>query len=386
MSTKTNRINVFIPILLSFFVMGMVDIVGVSTNFVRVDFNLGTFAASALPMMVFLWFAVFSIPAGLLMNRYGQKNTVVLSIGISIVALTIPTIYYTFPSMLFAFVLLGIGNTILQVAINPLASNIVSDDKLAGMLTFGQFTKAIASFLGPILASFAASYYGDWKLALLMYAFVSAGTGIYLYFTPVEEKIRHRETSGFGDIIGLLNDRNTLLLFFGILVVVGIDVSMNTFTPQLLIEKLGMETDKAGLSSSLYFGSRIAGSFLGSFLLLRIAPARFLKINMLVAVLGVLLILLNQTNWIIYLGIILMGFCCANVFSILFTFALQRKQDKQNEISSLMIMGVAGGAIIPPIIGFVTQKTDITFGFSLLLILVLYLLAISFKFAPKNIQ
>src|SRR5690606_5370065 len=138
--------------------------------------------------------------------------------------------------------------------------------------------------------------------ALLMYAFVSAGTGIYLYFTPVEEKIRHRETSGFGDIIGLLNDRNTLLLFFGILVVVGIDVSMNTFTPQLLIEKLGMETDKAGLSSSLYFGSRIAGSFLGSFLLLRIAPARFLKINMLVAVLGVLLILLNQTNWIIYLG------------------------------------------------------------------------------------
>lgn len=386
MSTKTNRINVFIPILLSFFVMGMVDIVGVSTNFVRDDFNLGTFAASALPMMVFLWFAVFSIPAGLLMNRYGQKNTVVLSIGISIVALTIPSIYYTFPSMLFAFVLLGISNTILQVAINPLASNIVSDDKLAGMLTFGQFTKAIASFLGPILASFAASYYGDWKLALLMYAFVSAGTGIYLYFTPIEEKIRHRETSGFGDIIGLLNDRNTLLLFLGILVVVGIDVSMNTFTPQLLIEKLGMETDKAGLSSSLYFGSRIAGSFLGSFLLLRIAPARFLKINMLVAVLGVLLILLTQTNWIIYLGIILMGFCCANVFSILFTFALQRKQDKQNEISSLMIMGVAGGAIIPPIIGFVTQKTDITFGFSLLLILVLYLLAISFKFAPKNIQ
>ncbi|MBD1423705.1 MFS transporter [Sphingobacterium chuzhouense] len=386
MSTKTNRINVFIPILLSFFVMGMVDIVGVSTNFVRDDFNLGTFAASALPMMVFLWFAVFSIPAGLLMNRYGQKNTVVLSIGISIVALTIPSIYYTFPSMLFAFILLGISNTILQVAINPLASNIVSDDKLAGMLTFGQFTKAIASFLGPILASFAASYYGDWKLALLTYAFISAGTGIYLYFTPIEEKIRHRETSGFGDIIRLLNDRNTLLLFLGILVLVGIDVSMNTFTPQLLIEKLGMETDKAGLSSSLYFGSRIAGSFLGSFLLLRIAPARFLKINMLVAILGVLLLLFTQTNSMIYLGIVIIGFCCANVFSILFTFALQLKQDKQNEISSLMIMGVAGGAIIPPIIGFVTQKTDITFGFSLLLILVLYLLAISFKFAPKNIQ
>ncbi|RZF58830.1 MFS transporter [Sphingobacterium corticibacterium] len=386
MSTKTNRINVFIPILLSFFVMGMVDIVGVSTNFVRDDFNLGTFAASALPMMVFLWFAVFSIPAGLLMNRYGQKNMVVLSIGISIVALTIPSIYYTFPSMLFAFILLGISNTILQVAINPLASNIVSDDKLAGMLTFGQFTKAIASFLGPILASFAASYYGDWKLALLTYAFISAGTGIYLYFTPIEEKIRHGETSGFGDIIRLLNDRNTLLLFLGILVLVGIDVSMNTFTPQLLIEKLGMETDKAGLSSSLYFGSRIAGSFLGSFLLLRIAPARFLKINMLVAILGVLLLLFTQTNSMIYLGIVIIGFCCANVFSILFTFALQLKQDKQNEISSLMIMGVAGGAIIPPIIGFVTQKTDITFGFSLLLILVLYLLAISFKFAPKNIQ
>ena len=145
MSTRTNSIKVLIPVLLSFFVMGMVDIVGVSTNFVRDDFNLGSFAASVLPMMVFLWFAVFSIPTSLLINRYGQKNTVVLSIAISIVALIIPSIYYTFPSVLFAFILLGISNTILQVAINPLVSNIVRDDKLAGMLTFGQFTKAIAS-------------------------------------------------------------------------------------------------------------------------------------------------------------------------------------------------------------------------------------------------
>ncbi len=384
MSTRTNSIKVLIPVLLSFFVMGMVDIVGVSTNFVRDDFNLGSFAASVLPMMVFLWFAVFSIPTSLLINRYGQKNTVVLSIAISIVALIIPSIYYTFPSVLFAFILLGISNTILQVAINPLVSNIVRDDELAGMLTFGQFTKAIASFAGPILASFAASYYGDWKLALLTYAFVSACTGLYLYFTPIEEKARSGEVSTFSNIIGLMKDKKIMFLFWGILVLVGIDVSMNTFTPQLLITKLGVETDKAGLSSSLYFGARTAGSFLGSILLLRILPARFLKINMLIAISGISLLLLAQTNWTIYPGIVIIGFCCANVFSILFTFALQLKQDKQNEVSSLMIMGVAGGAIVPPIVGFIAQHIHITAGFGILLLPVLYLLILAFKFSPKK--
>lgn len=384
MESKETKISTFIPILLSFFVMGMVDIVGVSTNFVREDFKLGAFAASALPMMVFLWFAVFSIPAGLLMNKYGQKNTVAVSIGINTIALLLPSLNYSFPTMLFAFVLLGISNTILQVSINPLAANIVSANKLAGMLTFGQFTKAIASFLGPILASLAASYYGDWKLALLTYAFVSACTGVLIYLTPIKEKEKEIQTSSFGKILGLLKNKNILLLFMGIVVLVGLDVSMNTFSAQLLMQKLGMSTDKAGLSSSLYFGARIAGAFLGSVLLLRVAASDFLKINMLGALLGIAFLLFGTAEWSIYGGIVIIGFCCANVFSILFTFALQLEGNNQNEVSSLMIMGVAGGAIIPPILGYVTQLVNINAAFALLTPIVLYLLIMAFKFSSQK--
>lgn len=384
MESKKTKISIFIPILLSFFVMGMVDIVGVSTNFVREDFKLGAFAASALPMMVFLWFAVFSIPAGLLMNKYGQKNTVAVSIGINTIALLLPSLNYSFPTMLFAFVLLGISNTILQVAINPLAANIVSANKLAGMLTFGQFTKAIASFLGPILASLAASYYGNWKLALLTYAFVSACTGILIYLTPIKEKEKEIQTSSFGKILGLLKNKNILLLFIGIIILVGLDVSINIFSPQLLIQKLAMSTDKAGLSSSLYFGARIAGAFLGSILLLRIAAANFLKINMFGALLGIALLLFGTAEWSIYSGIVIIGFCCANVFSILFTFALQLEGNNQNEVSSLMIMGIAGGAIIPPILGYVIQLANIHAAFALLTPIVLYLLLIAFKFSSQK--
>lgn len=384
MESKETKISTFIPILLSFFVMGMVDIVGVSTNFVREDFKLGAFAASALPMMVFLWFAVFSIPAGLLMNKYGQKNTVAVSIGINTIALLLPSLNYSFPTMLFAFVLLGISNTILQVAINPLAANIVSANKLAGMLTFGQFTKAIASFLGPILASLAASYYGDWKLALLTYAFVSACTGVLIYLTPIKEKEKEIQTSSFGKILGLLKNKNILLLFMGIVVLVGLDVSMNTFSAQLLMQKLGLSTDKAGLSSSLYFGARIAGAFLGSILLLRVAAADFLKINMFGAILGIASLLFGTAEWSIYGGIVIIGFCCANVFSILFTFALQLEGNNQNEVSSLMIMGVAGGAIIPPILGYVTQLVNINAAFALLTPIVLYLLIMAFKFSSQK--
>src|SRR5690606_23778312 len=94
MSKKTNSLKVVAPIILSFFVMGMVDIVGVSTNFAKVDFKLNDLAASVLPMMVFLWFAVFSIPTSILMNRIGRKRTVLMSILIGAIALLLPLLFY----------------------------------------------------------------------------------------------------------------------------------------------------------------------------------------------------------------------------------------------------------------------------------------------------
>ncbi len=385
MKNKSNNLKVFIPVILSFFVMGIVDIVGVSTNYIRKDFSLDDFAASMIPMMVFFWFAIFSIPTGILMNRIGRKKTVLIAIAISLLSLLLPYLFYDFYVVIIAFALLGIGNTILQVSLNPLVASIVNGEKLASTLTFGQFVKAIASFVGPIIASIAAKQYGDWRLIFIVFVAVSLIAFIWLYLTPIKAD-EEKETTGqttFSSTFTLLKDNLILQLFLGIVFIVGIDVCMNTNTPQLLIQRLGMATDDAALGSSLYFAARTLGAFLGSFILMKCKPSVFLRINMIVAIIAFTIILFAAEQWLLFLAVILVGFTCANVFSIIFSVALQYKPQQTNEISSLMIMGVAGGAIITPIAGLLSKNMGLAAGFGLLLLCVIYILLLSLKFSNK---
>ncbi len=375
-----------IPSMLCFFVMGIVDLVGVSTNFLRNDFQLNDFTATILPMMVFLWFAVFSIPTCILMGHIGRKKTVLLSIIITLTALALPFISYNFYIVVVSFALLGIGNTILQVSLNPLVASIVKGDKLASTLTFGQFIKAIASFLGPILASMAAKQFADWMLVFIVYAIVSALSFVWLYFTDIgnsnTEKIA--EPTTYIKTLSILKDNVILQLFLGIVLIVGIDVCMNTNTPQLLIQKLGLETETASLGSSLYFGTRTLGAFVGAMILVRMKPSNFLCLNMLVAIVAFLMLMFANNGWMLYVGVAFVGFTCANVFSIIFSMALQYKPNENNEISSLMIMGIAGGAIVTPVVGLAAKEFGIAISFGILLLSVIYILFLSVKFPKKH--
>lgn len=382
---QSNSIKVFIPVMLSFFVMGIVDVVGVATNFLRKDFLLDDLTASIIPMMVFLWFAIFSIPTGMLMNRIGRKKTVLIAIFVNILSLIIPYLFYNFYVAVFAFALLGIGNTMLQVSLNPLVASIVKGDRLASTLTFGQFVKAICSFVGPIIASVAAKQFGDWRLVLIVFAVVSLICFAWLYLTPikVDEEAGKKETT-FGATLSLLKDGFIFQLFLGIILIVGIDVCMNTNTPQLLIQRLGITTEDATLGSSLYFAARTIGAFLGSLILIKYRPASFLKLNMIVAIGAFAILMFASQQWLLLGGVALIGFTCANVFSIIFTVALQYRPQQTNEVSSLMIMGVAGGAIITPIAGLLSKTIGISAGFGLLLLCAVYILALSVKFSRQS--
>ena len=89
-----------VPIMLAFFAMGFVDLVGIATNYVKADFGLSDTMANLFPSMVFFWFLVFSVPTGMLMNRIGQKKTVLLSLVVTALALLLPLLNYSFASML----------------------------------------------------------------------------------------------------------------------------------------------------------------------------------------------------------------------------------------------------------------------------------------------
>ena len=376
---KNAPISKIMPVLFGFFIMGFVDVVGISTNYVKHDFGLSDTSANLLPMMLFLWFAVLAVPIGLLMNRLGRKNTVIVSMCITLLAMLMPLADYNFPMILITFSLLGIGNTIIQVSLNPLLSNVVRGDRLTSSLTLGQFIKAIAAFLGPIIAGVAAGSLGNWKLIFPIFAAITIISGLWLLVTPIHEEQVTNPSSSFAESFGLLKDKSILLLFLGIVFVVGVDVGLNTTIPKFLMERCNISLETAGLGTSLYFVARTIGTFVGAILLVKLSGRSFFITSMLIAIPVLIGMLLIGNLWVILSMVFLLGLTVANVFSIIFSAALKKKPERANEISGLLIMGVVGGAIIPLFMGIVSDSFGQTGGMAVLLVALIYLLVNAYK-------
>lgn len=368
-----------LPVLVAFFIMGLVDLVGIATNYVKQDFALSDTLANMLPMTLFLWFAILSVPTGMMMNKLGRKQTVVISMGISLLAMLLPLVSYNFPMILVAFGLLGIGNTIIQVSLNPLLTNVVHGDRLTSSLTLGQFIKAIAAFLGPIIAGVAGGRFGNWKLVFLFFAVLTVISGLWLMLTPIQEEKTNQKSSTFGDSFGLLKDGTIFMLFLGIVFVVGIDVGLNTTIPKFLMERCSIPLEQAGLGTSLYFIARTVGSFIGAILLFKLSGRRFFIWSITSAIPALLVMLLIGNLWGILSMVFIIGFAIANIFSIIFSAALRRLPEYANEISGLLIMGVAGGAVIPLIMGIVSDSFGQTGGMAILFPVMIYLLFNAFR-------
>lgn len=311
----------------------------------------------------------------MLMNRIGRRKTVLLSLIVTSLALLVPWIGYNLPIMLVSFSLLGIGNTLMQVSLNPLLSNIVSGDKLASTLTLGQFVKAIASFLAPILAAKAAILFGDWKLLFPIFAIESMIAFAYLFFTKIEEQPLEGKTSSFSACFALLGNKIILLLFLGILVHVGIDVGVNLTAPKLLIANFGMEITEAGYAASVYFFFRTIGCLSGVFILAKFSAKKFFLISVCLMALAVIGLFICESVTLIYTCIALIGIGNSNIFPIIFSQALLNKPKQSNEISGLMIMGISGGAVFPILMGIASDTLNSQIGAVIILaVCVAYLL------------
>lgn len=372
------------PILFGFFIMGFVDVVGIATNYVKADFSLSDKLANLIPMMVFIWFFLFSIPTGILMGRIGKRNTVALGLALTAGAMLVPLFWYEFTFVLVAFGLLGIGNTILQVALNPMIAGVVKKERMTSVLTLGQFIKAISSFLGPIIAAVAASWFGDWKMIFLAYSITSVIATIWLLgVVPVKEEAEPEDRATFGSTVTLFADRYITMLFVGILFIVGVDVGLNTSIPKLLMDKTSMDLHEAGFGTSLYFAARTIGTFLGAVILAKYAAGKFLRYSIVLGTVAFVGLLTVSNPITLFVLIAIVGLACANVFSIIFSFALQHQPNRSNEISALMIMGVSGGALVTPIMGIVADGFGQAAGLSVLLVCLIYLAIVSLRIDKK---
>ncbi|MDR2679551.1 MAG: MFS transporter [Tannerella sp.] len=378
--TQKNLLLKLLPVMLAFFVMGFVDLVGAITNFVKEDFNLSDSVSKLLPAMAFFWFFVLSVPAGLLINRIGRRKTVVLSLAVTSLALSAPVLGYNFPVMMISFSLLGIGNTLIQVSINPLISNLINENRLASTMTFGQFVKAIASFFGPVVATWASVAFGDWKLLFPVFMTVSVLATLWLGATKIEEEKEPGAGLGFLNCIKLLGNGVILFPFIGIMCHVGIDVGINTTAPEVMKEYFGMSREDAGFASSVYFLFRLTGCLIGAFALARWSGRTFFTVSVLLMAVAIAGLIFFHSKEVVYTCIALAGLGNSNIFPVIVSQALLRMPDRKNEVSGLMIMGLIGGTVFPLLMGKATDLMSTQAGGLIILgIAVLYLFLLSSK-------
>lgn len=369
MSNNNSSRLAIVPVMITFFTMGFVDLVGSVSNNMQEDFGLSDSAANFFPSLVFFWFLIFSVPTGMLMNKIGRKRTVLLSLVVTTLAVFLPLFDSFMPTkesqlwlMYISFSLLGIGNAIMQTSINPLVTMLVKGH-LASTLTFGQFVKAIASFIAPLIAAWGATttapIFGlSWRILFLLFFVIGMAATLSLGFTHIVEEPVEGKASGFADSVRMLGTPLILLSFIGIMCHVGIDVGTNAVAPKILLERLGSEGDTLSrfeYATSIYFAFRTLGCFTGSIIMRRLNIRAFFTVIVLMMALAMVGFVFGTTQWELWAAIALVGYGNSNVFSIVFSQAMLSAPEKKNEVSGLMIMGLFGGTVFPLLMGFASD-------------------------------
>lgn len=383
MTTKQANWNKLLPAFFAFIVMGFVDIIGVATGYIQLDFKLTNFIAQFLPMMVLLWFFILSVPAGVLQDKYGKKNMLMIGMVIQAVGLGLPFVNYSFAMMFASFILLGIGNTIIQVSANPLLQDVSPAQKLASYMSTSQFVKAIISFSGPLIAAFVASRFGDWRLVLAIYGITSLLGALWLLMTPIVESKPDRKPATFASCFGLLKNRFVALMALSIFLIVGVEVATNTNISNILIAKYGITMEKAVWGISAFFAGETVSRLIGAIILNWIKPRVFLLLTALTSLLGVVGVFISPVFTVALVSIFIIGLGAGNMFPIIFSLSLEKMPDRANEISGLLIMAVSGGAVIPLVMGLVSTMVSPLASVLVIGVCLLYILWVSF-YVRKN--
>lgn len=376
MTAKKTSLNKVFPVFLTFIVMGFVDIVGVSTGYVQKDFELSDSLAQFIPSMVFIWFFVFSIPVGVLQDKIGKKKMMNIGIMLTLLGMILPFIGYSFTSILIAFICIGIGNTVVQVAANPLLQEVTSKEKLSSFLSLSQFVKAITSLLGPIIATYMALKYGDWRFVFVVYAVASLLSLLWLSATKINETIASETPATFKSCIALLKDKFILTVVIAIFLIVGADVGMNTNIQSFLMKLHGVSLENASYGISVYFTALMISRFAGAILLQFFKPTFFLVTTTILAIVGTLFLLLSTSEILAQVAIFVIGLGAGNLFPLVFSIAINKMPSRANEISGLLIMAIVGGAIIPPIMGMVSSSVGVIGSISVLILCFVYILVL----------
>ena len=362
---------------MAFFVMSFVDLVGIGVDRVSNDMNLSASLAQLIPSAAFLWFLLLSVPVGVMQSRLGKRFMLNIGMVVTAVGMFVPFFFYTFEMVLVGFALLGIGNTIVQVSANPLLVDVVPGNRTSSYLSFSQFVKAIGSMMGAPLAALLALQFGDWKLLFLVFGIVSILSVVWLSSVKIEESQQKEFKATFGSSFKLLGNNFVLMMVLSIFLVVGIDVGFNSNSGQFLMRQFGIDQVTAESGRSVYFFGRMLGTFAGAIMLTRISSRKFFLWTTILGIACFAAILFFTSEFMAWILVFMIGLSVANIFPLVFSITVEKYPTRSNEISGLMMMSISGGAVIPLIVGLVSEISSVAIGMSILILCMIYLLAVS---------
>jgi fucose permease len=221
--------------------------------------------------------------------------------------------------------------------------------------------------LGAPLAAILAAQFGDWKLLFLVFGIVSILAVLWLGTVKIDETRIEGYKATFASSFKLLGNGFVLLMVLSIFLVVGVDVGFNSNSGQLLIKQFGIDQTAAESGRSVYFLGRMVGTFAGAIMLTRVTSRKFFMWTSVLGILCFIAIIIVKSSVVAWILVFLIGLAVANIWPLVFSLAVEKFPERTNEISGLVMMAISGGAVIPLLVGWISDISSMVFGMSVLL-------------------
>ena len=351
-----------LPVLAGFFVMGFGDIIGTVMNQVKAECAANADTISWLmPIFAYVWFLVISIPTGIVAGRIGRRNTVLVSLVVTIAAMLVPLAANAERWYLYvvAFALVGIGNTIIQAALPALMSNVVPSDRLTSRISLGQFVKAVCAALTLVFVYLTATALGNWKLLFPLYGALTAVVAVWLWVSDIPDErcqnnspthpLAHPTT--FASCFAMMKEPYVAAMTVGILFSVGADVGFSVAIPEYLKNVYKVDVNVAGMGPTVYFVAKTAAALGGAVLFARISAARCFPWFMGLGLAATVEIPFLPSATAFLAVVAFVALLTANSFGMCMGLAIEKSPDKANEITALMVMAIVGGGVVSALLG-----------------------------------
>ncbi|MEL6673094.1 MAG: L-fucose:H+ symporter permease [Bacteroidota bacterium] len=373
----------FLPIVLItglFFLWGLAGILNAAliAHFQPV-FQINRAEALLVETAFYLGYFIFAIPAGIFIQRFSYKNGVLVGLFIYFIGalLFIPAAKtLMFSSFLFALFVIATGLAFLETAANPYITILGKPEKATQRLNLAQSFNGLALVVGPWLAG--ALIFSEGKAVypteaekqlaaeavILPYLLIAASIlvfGSLIYFTRMPEP---EKTDAPIFSWSLLSNKEVIMAFLAILLYVGAQASIWGISIDFVMESIPGVSMEDATKYYLFAGTLlfVLGRFFGTYLLGMIEAPKLLAVYSVVAAMLCTLPLFLSGAWGVY-AILLTNFFMSIMFPTIFSLGVEKLGESKKAGSSILIMGIVGGAIIPPMVGVLVDQYTISLSF-----------------------